>query len=85
LSSCEALQALHDVEKNDIETWGWIKTAQYRVENPQLALDNLEVEPPFAHAADLELDPCNVPVDAVLLHVMNLDEVPPIKANQDQD
>ncbi|KAG1798387.1 hypothetical protein EV424DRAFT_1332932, partial [Suillus variegatus] len=76
LTSREALQMLRDVEKNDVETWDQIKTAQYKVEKPQSesALD--EVEPPFAQAADVELDPCDIPVDAVLLHITSGGSVP---------
>ncbi|KAG1796836.1 uncharacterized protein BJ212DRAFT_1489216 [Suillus subaureus] len=50
--------------------------AQYKVEKPQskLALD--EVKPPFAHAADIELNPCDVPVDAVLIHMTSGGSVP---------
>jgi len=54
------------VQKNDIKTWERIKTAQYRVEIPQA---DEEAEPPFAHAADAELDPSDVAVDAVLQHI----------------
>ncbi|KAG0700517.1 hypothetical protein DFH29DRAFT_876571 [Suillus ampliporus] len=50
--------------------------AQYKVEKPQSesALD--EVVPPFVHAANVELDPCNIPVDAVLLHIISGGSVP---------
>jgi len=65
LTSREALHALRNVQKNDIKTWERIKTAQYRVEIHQ-AVE--EAEPPFAHAADAELDPSDVAVDAVLQH-----------------
>jgi len=45
-------------------TWERIKTAQYKT--PEA---NKEVEPPFTHAADVELDPSDVSVDTVLQHI----------------
>ncbi|KAG2341697.1 hypothetical protein BDR05DRAFT_949526 [Suillus weaverae] len=76
LTSREALQVLHDVEKNDVETWDRIKTAQYKVEKPQskLALDG--VEPPFANAADVKFDPCDILADVVLLHITSGGSLP---------
>jgi len=65
LTSCEALHALRDVQKNDIKTWEHIKAAQYRVKIPQAD------EPPFTHAVDAELDPSDVAVDAVLKHIVS--------------
>ncbi|KAG1717242.1 hypothetical protein EDB19DRAFT_1392728 [Suillus lakei] len=64
LTSHEALHALHDVQKNDTMTWECIKMAQYKT--PEA---DEEVEPPFMHAADVELDPSDVLVDTVLQHI----------------
>ncbi|KAG1837853.1 hypothetical protein DFJ58DRAFT_862112 [Suillus subalutaceus] len=64
LTSHEALHALHDVQKNDTVTWECIKTAQYKT--PEA---DKEVELPFTHAADVELDPSDVSVDTVLQHI----------------
>ncbi|KAG2369353.1 hypothetical protein BDR07DRAFT_652048 [Suillus spraguei] len=64
LTSREALHALRDVQKNDTMTWECIKTAQYKTPNA-----DEEVEPPFPHAADVELDPSDVSVDTVLQHI----------------
>ncbi|KAG2358243.1 hypothetical protein BDR07DRAFT_1489673 [Suillus spraguei] len=61
MTSREALHALHDVQKNDTITWDRVKTAQYRVETTQA---DEKAEPPFAHAADVELDASDVAVDA---------------------
>ncbi|KAG1791940.1 hypothetical protein EV424DRAFT_1455805 [Suillus variegatus] len=66
MTSREALHALRDVQKNDTVTWDRVKTAQYRVETPQA---DEEAEPPFAHAAGVELDASDVAVDAVLQHI----------------
>jgi len=52
--------------KTTSKTWERIKTAQYKVEIHQA---DEEAEPPFAHAADAELDPSDVAVDAVLQHI----------------
>ena len=54
------------MQKNDTKTWERIKTPQYRVEIHQA---DEEAEPPFTHAADAELDPSDVAVDAVLQHI----------------
>ncbi|KAG2354302.1 hypothetical protein BDR07DRAFT_1494757 [Suillus spraguei] len=64
LTSREALHALRDVQKNDTMTWEHIKTAQYKTPKA-----DEEVEPPFPHAADVELDPSDVSVDTVLQHI----------------
>ncbi|KAG2366861.1 hypothetical protein BDR07DRAFT_1479628 [Suillus spraguei] len=45
-------------------TWELIKTAQYKTPKA-----DEEVEPPFPHAADVELDPSDVSVDTVLQHI----------------
>src|SRR5882757_751241 len=66
LTSRETLHALRDVQKNDVKTWERIKTVQYRVVIPQA---DEEAEPPFAHAADAELNPSDVAVDTVLQHI----------------
>ncbi|KAG1900160.1 uncharacterized protein F5891DRAFT_1188852 [Suillus fuscotomentosus] len=76
LTSHEALQVLRDVEKNDVKTWDQIKMAQYNAAKPQSESTLDEVEPPFAHAADVDLDPCDIPVDAVLLHITSGGSVP---------
>ncbi|KAG2363012.1 hypothetical protein BDR07DRAFT_1405385 [Suillus spraguei] len=71
LTSREALHALRDVQKNDTMTWERIKTAQYKTPKA-----DEEVEPPFPHAADVELDPSDVSVDTVLQHTtLALDEL----------
>jgi hypothetical protein len=64
LTSHEALHALRDVQKNDTTTWDCIKTAQYKT--PQA---NEEAEPPFTHAADVELDPSDISMDTILEHI----------------
>jgi hypothetical protein len=66
LTSREALHALRDVQKNDTMTWEHIKTAQYKTPKA----DKEVSEPPFPHAADVELDPSDeVSVDTVLQHI----------------
>ncbi|KAG1855570.1 hypothetical protein F4604DRAFT_1685672 [Suillus subluteus] len=53
MTSHEALHTLRDVQKNEAMALDHIKTAQYRVETPEA---DEEAEPPFAQAADVDLD-----------------------------
>ncbi|KAG1830314.1 hypothetical protein EV424DRAFT_1343560 [Suillus variegatus] len=66
LCCCRVLPMRIRCLKNDTVTWDRVKTAQYRVETPQA---DEEAEPPFAHAAGVELDASDVAVDAVLQHI----------------
>jgi hypothetical protein len=75
LTSREALQRLRDVQKNEPDLWTKISTRQYKLAKQDDIMDT-DQEPAFTDDADTS-DGSDVPVEAILQHIVDGGENPP--------